>query len=465
MNVLYLNTHDIGRYLQTYGYAVETPNLWSLSKEGMAFGNLHCASPTCSPSRGAMLTGQYPHNNGLIGLSHRGFCLDGSHHLAAFLKKNGYETVLSGVQHEAKLHEEEGLGYERCLNPPEYYRDDMPQCERYIWQDELAAANAADYLKNRRRDGKPFFLTVGFGCTHREYPRLPEGYETDYVQVPKAIPNLPESRRDMAGALISIKTVDRLCGDILSALKEAGEYENTLIFFATDHGLPFPMMKCTLYDDGTGVAFLIRYPGIPQTHRVSDALLSHVDVFPTVCEILGLEKPAWLQGVSFLPVIRGECEKVREEIFAEINYHVAYEPTRCIRTERYKYIVRWENGYKKSPPTHIDDGLTKELFRRFGYFEREVEKEELYDLMLDAQERNNLAGREEYQAVLSDLKERLAAWQSETGDPLLTEGKVELPAGAICCTADSYSTKTQVILPECRKYLGALRKVLQNKID
>ena len=139
MNVLYLNTHDIGRYLQTYGYPVHTPNLLRLSREGMAFTQMYCASPTCSPSRGAILTGQYPHNNGLIGLSHRGFRINGKHHLANYMKQHGYETVLSGVQHEIKLHEEETLGYERCLNPMEYYRNDLPQCELYTWQDEMAA--------------------------------------------------------------------------------------------------------------------------------------------------------------------------------------------------------------------------------------------------------------------------------------------------------------------------------------
>lgn len=465
MNVLYLNTHDIGRYLQTYGHPVETPNLLALSRDGMAFGNLHCASPTCSPSRGVLLTGQYSHSNGLIGLSHRGFCIDGTHHLANFLKANGYETVITGVQHEVKLHEEEKLGYERCLNPPEYYRNDMPKCDLYTWQDELAAENAAEYLRSRDRDGKPFFLAAGFGCTHREYPRVPDGYEVDYVQVPKAVPNLPESRQDMAGMLTAVKTVDRLCGKILNALKETGEYDNTLIIFTTDHGLPFPMMKCTLYDDGTGVAFLLRYPGMPRAHVYSDALLSHVDVFPTVCEILGLEKPAWLQGISFLPVIKGECGEVREEVFAEVNYHVAYEPMRSVRTGRYKYIARWDNAYEKYPPTHMDDSPTKEVFHRFGYFDREIIKEELYDLMLDPQERDNLAEREAYQAVLDHMKERLAAWQKRTKDPLTAVGKVELPQGAICCTPDSYSTTTQVMLPECRQYVEALRGVLQNKID
>lgn len=465
MNVLYLNTHDIGRYLEPYGYPVCTPMLQEFARDGITFTNMHCASPTCSPSRGALLTGQYPHSNGLIGLSHRGFCIDGSHHLAAFLRDHGYETVISGVQHEVKLHEEEKLGYERCLNPESYYRKDMPQCQLYTWQDELAAANAAEYLKNRRDGDRPFFLAVGFGCTHREYPSVPKDYETDYIQPPKALPNLSAVRQDMAGMQIAVSTVDRLCGEILQTLKETGQYEDTLIFFTTDHGLPFPMMKCCLYDDGTGVSFLLRYPGRKRNERICQALLSQVDVFPTICEILGLEKPDWLQGTSFLPVLNGETEEIRSQVAGEINYHVAYEPVRSIRTNRYKYIARWDNGYEYYIPVHIDDSPSKEVFHELGYFERKTEKEALYDLCLDPQERDNLAEREEYRSVLEEMRERLLVWQKNTQDPLLTEGSIRLPEGAICSTTDSYSTKTQVILPECRKYLKSLQGVLQNKIE
>ena len=464
INVLYLNTHDIGRYLETYGYPVNTPNLLELSRDGMAFSNMYCASPTCSPSRGALLTGQYPHSNGLVGLSHRGFCIDGRHHLAAFLKGLGYETVISGVQHEVKLHEEETIGYERCLNPEEYYRKDMEQCDLYTWQDELAAANAIRFLKSRNKEERPFFLAVGFGCTHREYPRVPEDYETDYVQVPKAIPNLPETRKDMAAMKIAVHTVDRLCGDILKALKEVGEYDKTLIIFTTDHGLPFPMMKCSLYDDGAGISFLMRYPGMAGRHRISDALLSNTDVFPTICQILGVEKPEWVEGRSFLPVIEGEAEEIQDEIFGEINFHVAYHPARCVRTRRYKYIARWDNGYKKSPPADTDDSPSKEVFLKGGYYEKEVKKEELYDLLLDPQERDNLAEQQEFREVLENMRERLSSWQAKTGDPLLSEGRIRLPEGAICATPESPSTRQQTMLPECEKYVEALKGILQNKI-
>lgn len=460
VNVLYLNTHDIGRYLESYGYPVKTPNLLQLSRDGMTFSQMYCASPTCSPSRGVLLTGQYAHANGLIGLSHRGFQINGRHHLANYLREHGYETVLSGVQHEIILHRENEIGYDLCLNSQEYYRNDMAKCDLYTWQDEQAVS----YLRNYKRDGKPFYLAVGFGSTHRDYPRVPKDYEVDYVQVPKPIPNLPETRQDMAGMLISLEKIDSLCGNIIRTLKEIGQYENTLILFTTDHGLPFPMMKCKLYDDGTGVSFLLRYPGMKNKHGFSDALLSQVDVFPTICEILGLEKPDWLQGKSFLSVIEGISKEIRDEVFGEVNYHVAYEPQRSVRTKHYKYIVKGDNDYRQSPPCHVDDSLTKEVFHRAGYFENAVPEEELYDLMLDPQERCNLAANPDYCRVLDDMKRRLNLWQQETEDPLLTGRRISLPEGAICSTTDSYGLNEQVILPECRNALEHLRGVLQNTI-
>lgn len=96
--------------------------------------------------------------------------------------------------------------------------------------------------------------------------------------------------------------------------------------------------------------------------------------------------------------------------------------------------------------------------------EKKLAKEELYDLMLDPQERENLSEETEHQAVKEEMEKILTDWQKKTKDPLYTEQKIELPEGAICCTVDSYSTKTQVILPECRKYLADLRGVLQNHI-
>ena len=100
-NIVYLHSHDTGRYIQPYGYAVETPNMQRFAEEGVLFRNAFCAAPTCSPSRAALLTGMYPHSCGMLGLAGKNLCRlnDYGQHLSHFLKANGYETVLSGIEH------------------------------------------------------------------------------------------------------------------------------------------------------------------------------------------------------------------------------------------------------------------------------------------------------------------------------------------------------------------------------
>ena len=465
MNLLYLNTHDIGRYLNIYGYDVETPNLNQLAKEGMLLRNMHCASPTCSPSRGVLLTGQYPHNNGLIGLAHRGFDItDKKKHLAAFLSQQGYETVLAGVQHEIRSRSESALGYEKVLNPEAYYQKGIRQEEFLTMQDEMAAEVAVLYLKSREKTDRPFYLAVGYGCTHREYPDLPQGYNCSYIMPPKGIPDQAGARQDMARLKIAIERLDRYCGKIIDTLKAIGEYENTVIVFTTDHGLPVPKAKCTLYDDGTGVAMMIKAPGVTKAFQSSDALLSQIDFYPTICELLSLPQPEWLQGVSFLPVLNQTASEVRNAIYGEINYHIACEPVRAVRTSRYKYIRHYLAEYPYQIPCHIDDSEPKEIFHQAGIFDQKLPMEELYDLVGDPQERDNLADCPEFQKQKKEMQNLLLEWQRETRDPLAETGTVCLPEGAIASTPDSYSTKTQVILPECRQYLGALKEILQNNI-
>ena len=131
-NILYIHSHDTGRYIQPYGHAVETPNLQHLAEQGVLFRQAFCANPTCSPSRAALLTGRWPHNNGMIGLAHRGSRLnDYSQHLARFLKTQGYETALAGVQHEAHG-DLKVLGYDHLLD-----REQAPPPA--LWHDEFVA--------------------------------------------------------------------------------------------------------------------------------------------------------------------------------------------------------------------------------------------------------------------------------------------------------------------------------------
>lgn len=421
MNLVYLHTHDSGRYLQPYGYQIPTPSLMELAQEGTLFRQAYCAAPTCSPSRSAMLTGTNAHTSGMTGLAHRGFSLqDHSHHLASYLNGHGFETVLCGVQHETRNDPKE-LGYQRILT------DESADRNNYETLDLANAQKVLDYLKEPKES--PFFLSFGLNNTHREYPAVENPANPDYVMPPFPLPDCPETRKDFAAYTDSAAVADRCFGMVLEALKEGGLSEDTVVLFTTDHGIAFPKMKCNLYDTGIGVAMILKYPGNPKAGKVVDALVSQLDVYPTLMSLLSVEKPGWLEGRDLVPLLTGESQKIRDEIYAEVSYHASYEPMRCVRTERYKLIRRFDEEYTGFPFANVDDGCSKSLLLKNGWQDRKPVAVQLFDLLHDPVERINLVDNPAYAAVLKDLSQRLDNWMKQTNDPLL-QGRVPMPEGA-----------------------------------
>ncbi len=424
-NILYLHTHDVGRYVQPYGYAIPTPHLQALAEEGVLFRRAFCANPTCAASRSTLLTGMYPHNNGMTGLAHRGWSLnDYRQHLVHTLRAAGYETVLTGVQHVVSHQRGEPwqvIGYDRWLG------------------DDDAHERAAEYLASA--PAEPFFLAVGFSDTHREFGPVTDAGDPRYCKPPDPLPDTPETREDMARYMTSVREVDAKMGAVLAALSETGLDRTTLVICTTDHGPAFPRMKCTLTDSGTGVMLIMRGPGGFEGGRVVDSMVGHIDIFPTLCELLGIEPPPWLQGVSLMPLIRGDAESVRDEIFTEVNYHAAYEPMRAIRTPRWKYIRRYDDRQAPVLP-NCDDSLSKSLWLEHGWAQMAPEPEMLFDLIFDPNEAHNLVGDPRAQEILVDLRARLDAWMRETDDPLL-RGPVPAPPGAVVNDPDGLSPQEQ----------------------
>jgi arylsulfatase A-like enzyme len=428
-NIVYLHSHDTGRYIQPYGYAVETPNMQRFAEEGVLFRNAFCAAPTCSPSRAALLTGMYPHSCGMLGLAGKNLCRldDYGQHLSHFLKANGYETVLSGIEHEAPHGETKALlGYDRYLD-----ESWASWADCFLKWNEFYAESSAGYILEADPN-KPFFLSCGFSLTHRMGPG--EQWHTSekaaeplgdprYVRPPAPLPDTPETRRDFADFRVAANHLDRCVGRVLEALDQAGLADNTLVIITTDHGLAYPHMKCNLTDHGAGVMLMLRGPGLTGG-KVSDALVSHVDIFPTICEVAGLTPPPWLQGV---PV-----SKTREEVFAEVNWHGFPEPMRSVRTSRYKYIRRY---LVRPGSDNCDASVSRSLLCQHGWDERSRPRESLFDLMFDPQEANNLAGDPALAEVLADMRARLARWMQETNDPALT-GRIEPRLGMIVQSED-----------------------------
>jgi N-sulfoglucosamine sulfohydrolase len=178
---------------------------------------------------------------------------------------------------------------------------------------------------------------------------------------------------------------------VLGSLEAYGLSERTLIVFTTDHGIPFPGAKATLYDRGLGVMVIMRGPGGFSGGHVHDGLVSHIDIYPTLCELAGADRPDFLQGTSLMPLVRGEADEVNDAIFAEATWHAAYEPQRSVRTKRYKYIRRF-GGRERPVLPNTDDGPSKDYLLRHGWAERSIPGEQLYDLVFDPTESLNLVG-------------------------------------------------------------------------
>jgi N-sulfoglucosamine sulfohydrolase len=427
-NILYIHSHDTGRYVQPYGYQVPTPNIQLLADQGVLFRQAFCAAPTCSGSRASLLTGQYCHNNGMLGLAHRGWSLnDFGQHIVHPLRDAGYHSVLIGEQHISE--DPEVIGYDDVIEVDSHHAADV----------------APIAIETLATTAEPFFMSVGFFETHRQF-RVPTSVrDTLYSLPPPNLPDTARTREDMAAFKASARSLDQGIGAVLNALHHHGLAESTLIICTTDHGLAFPGAKATLFDRGTGVMLLMRGPGGFAGGRVFDAIVSHLDIYPTICALAGIGPPRWLQGKSLLPLVHNGVAKLHDAVFTETTYHAAYEPQRAIRTERWKYIRRFDD-YSHPVLANCDDSATKSLLTEAGWGDAIVPEERLYDLVLDPNEGHDLADDTDHAGTLTSLRDQLARWMEDTDDPLL-DGPVPLPTGAWANEPDQASPNDRIGSP------------------
>ena len=389
-----MTTHDIGRHLHCYGIdSVVSPSLDALAGAGVRFDMAFATAPQCSPSRASLATGLYPHNNGVMGLAHRGFDWElAVPHAAALFAAAGFASHLFGGEHVTQ--HPERLGFER-IHPTDAI-------------DEVIASQPSD---------QRLYVEINFEETHRPYP--PAGQTPAGLVIPGYLPDGPEAVEEMTAVEQTITTMDRSASRVLAALERAGRAENALVVFTTDHGLAMPRAKCTLYDPGLEVALIMRWPGGNiGSGAVNADLVSNIDVLPTLLESCGIPIPAHVQGRS---LFGGK----REAVFAEKTFHSYYDPMRCIRTRRHKFIRNFESAFAVEVPADIQQGA---IFRANAgrYSTDRPSALELYDLEADPLEERNLTGTPPLRAVEDELSTALWDWMKETDDPLL-RGPVPSP--------------------------------------
>ncbi len=418
-NVLMITCHDLGRHLGCYGIeSVDSPHLDTLASEGVRFANYFSTSPTCSPSRGSMLTGRYPQSNGLLGLTHAPWWWklnEGERHMAAILRDAGFRTVLVGLQHVTQ-DDPHTLGYQTVLS-------------RQSKAGETVQA-ASDWLGQAKPSDGPFFMKVGFFEVHRAGGsfRHRQPYTEKGVTIPPYLQDTPEIRDDLARYQADIHVTDAHIGKILAALKASPVAADTLVIFTADHGIPYPGGKWSLRDDGFKIPLIMRLPESAMSgSKVFSQLMSNVDLLPTLLDVLGVPIPENVQGMSFKAVIDGKTtDGPRKYAFGQRVSHALRDNTgRTIRTERYKLVRNFEKGRSVIYPT---DAVPMRVSQHIERPRRNGTRPfvQLFDLQKDPDEFHDVARQPEYAPVVKELSQKLHAWMKEVDDPLL-QGPIATP--------------------------------------
>jgi arylsulfatase A-like enzyme len=420
--VVFLSDDHTLRDCSVYGAKdFATPNMERLAAAGLTFENAFVVSPSCAPSRAALLTGLLPQRNGAEA-NHTAPRRD-LKKLPAYLQELGYEVVSFGkVGHYAQTAD---------------YGFDVARHFKY--HEDVAVGEAVKWLE-ARESSKPLAFFVGTNWPHVPWPEKAPGIDAARLALPPNHVDTAATREWRARYVAAVQTMDRELGMVLDAAqRKLGD--NTLFLHSSDHGAQWPFAKWTLYDAGLRTPLIVSWPGKIARGQRTAAMVSWLDILPTLIDAAGGTVPEGLDGRSFLPVLLGKATSHRDRIFATHSgdgNHNVY-PSRAVRTlDGWKYIRNLHPEFRFT--THITtttadsgywaswvkaaatDPAASELVRR--YMERPAE--ELYDLTSDPFEQRNLATDPAQAARLATLRAQLDDWMQTTGDAQRVLGEPNL---------------------------------------
>ena len=404
---------DAGCYGNT---VVRTPHLDRLAEEGLRFDRAYCASPSCTPSRSALFTGLMPARNGAH--PNHSSVRKGIRSLPHYLAPLGYRTVLFGKNHVSP----------QSAFPFEYVAGRIPPAGPD--QGSALDTNALDRLLATHEPTRPLCLIVSSWSPHIPWPEN-DGYDREELELPPGSVDTPEARKALARYYTDVTQLDARLGSCLASLDRHGFTENLLFTYAADHGAQWPFAKWNLYEAGTRVPLIVRWPGHIKPGRTTSAMVSLIDLLPTFIEIGGGSSPEKIDGRSFAPLLAGETDTHRNAIFATHtgDGRINQSPMRAVRTDRYKFILNLHPERKYE--THISRGVARdgrdywdswlaaaiddESAKRVVTAYAHRPAEEFYDLKRDPHERRNLA--DSLPASLKkNLRVKLADWRGQQGE-------------------------------------------------
>ena len=421
-NIVLFIADDLGAGdIRPYGdRVVRTPNLERLAGESLLFTRAFAASPTCSPSRASIYTALMPFRHGAH--ANHTFVRPNVRSMAHHFGELGYRVAIAGKLHVGP---QEVFPFERVAasNVPE------PGFEgQGVLYTDLSIPAVDRWLAGVGRE-RPFFLVVADHSPHVAWPERPE-YDPASIEVPPYHIDTPEYRSARTRYYTDVTKLDGNVGKLLEALARRGLAENTVVVFTADQGPQLAFGKWGLYDLGVRAPLLVRWPGVVKPGRTS-ALVSLVDLVPTLYEGVSGRSLAGVDGRSFLRVLRDAGAPHRDVVFASHTGDRAMNrtPMRMARTDRFKYIL---NVVDTIYTTHMDrvtrdaDGGYWQSWRDRSFSDPHAAMvlwryhhrppEELYDLQRDPLETRNLAAEPAHAATLTSLRDRLSAWRRDQGD-------------------------------------------------
>jgi N-sulfoglucosamine sulfohydrolase len=300
-------------------------------------------------------------------------------------------------------------------------------------------------IRSAKSAGKPFYLLINIADPHVPFVGLDRVgrevedvfppsrlYAAPEISVPGFLTDDPIVRQELAHYYSSVRRADDAVGQILQALKESGEAENTLVMFLSDHGMPFPFAKTQLYHHSTRTPLIFRWPGIIKADSVnSEHMVSAVDILPTLVEVMGLEIPPGVDGRTFLPLLEGESQGERDRVFKAYNENASGDrnPMRAVQSRQFLFIFNpWSDGrramFSATNETATHKRMTElakdnvQIAGRLNLLKHRV-LEEFYDIQKDPNCLVNLIADPVYQQDIEQLRGSLEKWMREIEDPML----------------------------------------------
>ncbi len=433
LNILLFTADDLDRNsLGCYGSTVPgiTPNIDQFARQSLDFKCAFVNSAICVPSRGVIATGLYAHNNGVNGF-YKMKDDNKTPLIMEILREHHYALgILGKVDHSTP---KSSFRWDYTFDQPQLGDGRSPT----LYYERTKA-----FLKQCKKDNKPFYFMVNSHDPHRPYfnPALPlkngeekpsKIYNPEEVSVPGFVSDLPGVRQELSYYFNSTRRLDDTFGKVMQALEESGYAENTLVIFLSDNGIAIPFAKANAYYASNRTPFLIRWPGVTKKGSVNNSdFISTIDLLPTILEALAIPLPSKTDGSSFLPLVKGGKQAGRDKVYAEIDYKAGGGPTpmRSIQTRQYAYIFNaWADGERVY--SNNNEGLTLKAMEEAAKTDAAIAErlkayhfrapEELYDLRNDPNSLHNLINEPGQATRIAAFRKDLEQWMLKTHDPLL----------------------------------------------